>query len=245
VGARLVCPECGSRKVGNVKNNDPGLVELRAMILKARRLADDHVEQERAGRRYPLCRHPGNASRLLGRPSPDRLGPAREIAQIGAVMGREFSYDLLRTPTAINEIRLTAALDQLVASELVSQRGTPPGASYVFKHALVQEAAHETLLRTERRRLHSYVGQCARAENGSGGAATRAAGAALRRGGDHREGGGLLDTERRAEAPRMAARGVELALSRVFNRHLHPRPAGADRGSAGHVMCRRQFDTRG
>jgi hypothetical protein len=49
----------------------------------------------------------------------------------------------------------------------------------------------------------------------------------------------------RAEAPRMAARGVEPALSRVSNRHLHPRPAGADRGSAGHVMCRRQFDTRG
>jgi predicted ATPase len=87
----------------------------------------------------------------------DRLGPAKEIAQIGAVIGREFSHELLRELTALTETRMAAALDQLVASELVSRRGVPPMASYMFKHALVQEAAHETLLRTERRRLHARI----------------------------------------------------------------------------------------
>ena len=87
----------------------------------------------------------------------DRLGSAKEIAQIGAVIGREFLYELLHALTAATETRLAAALDQLVASELVSRRGLPPAASYVFKHALVQEAAHETLLRAERRRLHARI----------------------------------------------------------------------------------------
>jgi predicted ATPase len=87
----------------------------------------------------------------------DRLGSAKEIAQIGAVIGREFSYELLRDLTALTETRLAAALAQLVASELVSRRGVPPMASYLFKHALVQEAAYETLLRTERRRLHARI----------------------------------------------------------------------------------------
>ena len=87
----------------------------------------------------------------------DRLGAAKEIAQIGAVIGREFSYELLRELTSSNEAGLAVALDHLVGSELVSRRGVPPTASYVFKHALVQEAAHETLLRTERRRLHARI----------------------------------------------------------------------------------------
>jgi predicted ATPase len=87
----------------------------------------------------------------------DRLGPAKAIAQIGAVIGREFSYELLGALAAVTETHLAAALDQLVASELVLRRGMPPTASYVFKHALVQETAHETLLRTERRRLHARI----------------------------------------------------------------------------------------
>jgi predicted ATPase len=99
----------------------------------------------------PATLHASLAARL------DRLGPAREIAQIGAVIGRDFSYELLRALTALTDTRLAAALDQLVASELVSRRGMPPMASYVFKHALVQEAAYETLLRAERRRLHARI----------------------------------------------------------------------------------------
>jgi class 3 adenylate cyclase/predicted ATPase len=87
----------------------------------------------------------------------DRLGSARRIAQIGAAIGREFSYKLLRAISALSEYELQSALGQLVASELVFQRGTPPGAVYSFKHALVQDAAHGSLLRNIRQQLHAQI----------------------------------------------------------------------------------------
>ena len=87
----------------------------------------------------------------------DRLGPAKEIAQIGAVIGREFSHELLQELTDLPESRLGPALDRLVASGLVFRRGTPPASSYAFKHALVQEAAHGTLLRGKRQTLHARI----------------------------------------------------------------------------------------
>ena len=72
----------------------------------------------------------------------------RLVAQIGAAIGREFSYTLLRAVSRLPEDELRAALSRLVASELVFERGTPPGAVYSFKHALVQDAAHGSLLRS-------------------------------------------------------------------------------------------------
>jgi predicted ATPase len=87
----------------------------------------------------------------------DRLGPAKDIAQIGAIIGREFSYELLRDLVPLSENELRSALDRLVASELVMQRGAPPKSSYLFKHALVQQTAYEMLLRTDRRKLHGHV----------------------------------------------------------------------------------------
>ena len=77
----------------------------------------------------------------------DRLASVRHVAQIGAAIGREFSYALLRAVSRLPEDELQAALARLVASELVFQRGTPPDAVYRFKHALVQDAAHGSLLR--------------------------------------------------------------------------------------------------
>ena len=87
----------------------------------------------------------------------DRLGPAKEIAQIGAVVGREFSYELLRELSPSKPEWLHSALDQLVASGLALQRGVPPAATYQFKHALVQQSAYEMLLRSDRRRLHARL----------------------------------------------------------------------------------------
>ena len=87
----------------------------------------------------------------------DRLGLAKDVAQIGAVVGREFSYELLRELTPFPESNLRSALDGLVASELVMRRGTVPAASYVFKHALVRQAAYEMLLRNKRRKLHGRI----------------------------------------------------------------------------------------
>jgi len=85
----------------------------------------------------------------------DRLGPtAKEIAQIGAVLGREFAYELIEPVAQRDERELQAALDQLGDAGLLFCRGTAPHASYLFKHALVQDAAYSTLLRGRRQELH-------------------------------------------------------------------------------------------
>jgi predicted ATPase len=89
----------------------------------------------------------------------DRLASVRLVAQIGAAIGREFSYALLRAVSRLPEDELQAALGRLVASELVFQRGTPPDAVYTFKHALVQDAAHGSLLRSSRQQLHAQIAE--------------------------------------------------------------------------------------
>ena len=87
----------------------------------------------------------------------DRLAPVREVAQIGAAIGREFSYHLLSAVAQQPDDRLKAALDRLVRAELVFGRGEVPEAVYTFKHALVQEAAYASLLRERRRQLHARI----------------------------------------------------------------------------------------
>jgi predicted ATPase len=87
----------------------------------------------------------------------DRLAPAKEVAQIGAAIGREFPYRLLAAVAPLAEDRLSEALDELARSELVFANGVPPEASYTFKHALVQDAAYSTLLKSRRRQLHARI----------------------------------------------------------------------------------------
>jgi class 3 adenylate cyclase/predicted ATPase len=87
----------------------------------------------------------------------DRLGPAKELAQIGAAIGREFSHALLGAVAGKPEGELGAALDRLVAAGLVFRQGVPPHATYLFKHAPVQDAAYGTLLREPRRALHARI----------------------------------------------------------------------------------------
>jgi class 3 adenylate cyclase/predicted ATPase len=87
----------------------------------------------------------------------DRLASVRLVAQIGAAIGRQFPYVLLRATSDLPEDELRAALARLVASELVFQRGAPPDAIYSFKHALVQDAAHGSLLRSTRQQLHARI----------------------------------------------------------------------------------------
>jgi tetratricopeptide (TPR) repeat protein len=89
----------------------------------------------------------------------DRLGPAKEVAQIAAVIGREFSFELLQAVRVIDEGALQVALQELVGAELIYARGVAPEATYQFKHALIQDAAYEALLKTERRELHLRVAQ--------------------------------------------------------------------------------------
>jgi len=94
----------------------------------------------------------------------DRLAPVKEIAQIGAAIGREFSYPLLRAVAGRDEPALRAALAQLEEAELLFRSGMPPDARYTFKHALVQDTAYETLLKSRRQILHRQIADALRGE---------------------------------------------------------------------------------
>jgi class 3 adenylate cyclase/predicted ATPase len=89
----------------------------------------------------------------------DRLGAAKDVAQLGAVVGREFAYDVLQALAPLDEATLQARLAQLVEAELLYQRGRPPRARYVFKHALIQEAAYASLLKSTRQQVHQQIAQ--------------------------------------------------------------------------------------
>jgi predicted ATPase len=89
----------------------------------------------------------------------DRLGAAKEVAQIGAVIGREFSHTLLAAVARQAEAQLNSSLDRLVSAGLLFRQGVSPHASYLFKHALVQDAAYGTLLREPRRALHKRIAE--------------------------------------------------------------------------------------
>ena len=89
----------------------------------------------------------------------DRLPMIREVAQLGAVLGREFAYEMLRALAGVEEALLQERLAQLVDTELLYQRGRPPRAKYIFKHALVQDAAYASLLKSTRQQYHQQVAQ--------------------------------------------------------------------------------------
>src|SRR5262249_51143498 len=96
----------------------------------------------------PVTLHDALLARL------DRLGSAKALVQLGATLGREFAYALLQAVAPWDEETIRRELQQLVEAELLYQRGLPPQATYVFKHALIQEAAYQTLLRSTRRQYH-------------------------------------------------------------------------------------------
>jgi predicted ATPase len=87
----------------------------------------------------------------------DRLAATREVAQIAAALGRQFSHELISAVTPISSQQLDDALDQLVIAELIFRRGSPPDAEYTFKHALVQDAAYGTLLKGRRQQIHKRI----------------------------------------------------------------------------------------
>ena len=89
----------------------------------------------------------------------DRLPTVKEVAQLGATLGREFSYELMHAVSPVDEKTLQSALTQLVDAELLYQRGVPPQARYVFKHALIQDAAYQSLLKSTRQHYHQQIAQ--------------------------------------------------------------------------------------
>jgi class 3 adenylate cyclase/predicted ATPase len=92
----------------------------------------------------------------------DRLGPAREVAQIGAVVGRDFSYALIRAVANMEDAALQAALERLAQADILLVQGLPPESVYRFKHALIQDAAYENLLKSRRQALHRSVAEALR-----------------------------------------------------------------------------------
>ncbi len=92
----------------------------------------------------------------------DRLGPAREVAQVGAVIGRGFSYVLLHAIAGLEGAALQAALEKLAEADIVLVQGVPPESDYRFKHALIQDAAYENLLKSRRQLLHRRVAEILR-----------------------------------------------------------------------------------
>src|SRR6267142_482965 len=87
----------------------------------------------------------------------ERLAPTREVVQIAATLGRQFSHELISAVAEMPQPQLERALEQLIRAELVFRRGAPPDATYTFKHALVQDAAYSTLLRPRRQQLHASI----------------------------------------------------------------------------------------
>jgi class 3 adenylate cyclase/predicted ATPase len=106
----------------------------------------------------PVTLHDSLVARL------DRLAPIKEVAQIGATIGREFPYWLLAALTPMSASSLDSALAQLTAADLIYSRGQPPDSTYVFRHALVQDAAYDSLLRSKRQELHNDIADALRAQ---------------------------------------------------------------------------------
>ena len=129
--------------------------ELTKAVVESGMLTDAGDRYTAAGPVTPLAIPASLQASLLARL--DRLAPVREVAQIGAALGRQFSHELIGAVAPMPQRQLDDALAQLVSAELIYRRGTPPDAEYTFKHALVQDAAYSTLLRDRRQQLHARI----------------------------------------------------------------------------------------
>src|SRR5262249_37909634 len=121
---------------------------------------DDHYELEGSLRALtiPVTLQDSLMARL------DRLVTAKAVAQYAAVIGRQFSYDLLQAVSQVDEVVLQRELGRLVEAEIVYQRGLPPQSTYVFKHALIQDAAYQSLLKSTRQHYHQRIAQVLEAQ---------------------------------------------------------------------------------
>ncbi|MCA1477645.1 adenylate/guanylate cyclase domain-containing protein [Bradyrhizobium sp. NBAIM08] len=129
--------------------------ELTKAVVESGLLKDHGSRYELIGPLPPLAIPTTLQDSLMARL--DRLAPVKEVAQIAACIGREFGHDLLRSVTALDEHALQHALNDLLAAELIFRRGVPPNVGYSFKHALVQDIAHESLLKSKRQQIHARI----------------------------------------------------------------------------------------
>ena len=157
VGEKTLPNEVAAQIVAKTDGVPLFVEELTKTVVESGLLTDAGDHYELAGPLPPLAIPSTLHDSLLARL--DRLAPVKEIAQIGAVIGREFSHELLAAVADRSKAELQAALDQLVSSELVYRRGVPPEATYSFKHALVQDTAYGTLLKSRRQQLHGRIAE--------------------------------------------------------------------------------------
>jgi class 3 adenylate cyclase/predicted ATPase len=136
--------------------------ELTKMLLESDLLREDEDHYALAGTLSGLAIPATLQDSLMARL--DRLPMVREVAQLGAVLGREFAYEMLRALAAVEESLLQERLGQLVGAELLYQRGRPPRAKYMFKHALIQDVAYASLLKRNRQQYHQQIAQVLEAE---------------------------------------------------------------------------------
>ena len=131
--------------------------ELTKMVLESGLLQEREERYELTGPLPPLAIPATLHDSLMARL--DRLAAVKAMAQLGATLGREFSYELLQAVSPWDEDTLRRGLHQLVAAEFLYQRGLPPQATYVFKHALIQDAAYQSLLKSTRQQYHQRIAQ--------------------------------------------------------------------------------------
>lgn len=131
--------------------------ELTKMVLESGLLRETADAFDLCGPLPPLAIPSTLQDSLMARL--DRLSKVKEIAQIGAVMGREFSYELMRTVYPLEDTLLRFSLGQLVEAELLFQKGDGANSTYIFKHALVQEAAYQSLVKSRRQHYHQLIAQ--------------------------------------------------------------------------------------
>jgi class 3 adenylate cyclase/predicted ATPase len=154
-GGRPLPDEVGAEIVRRTDGVPLFVEELTKAVLEADLLRDRGDRYELAGPLPPLAIPSTLHDSLMARL--DRLAPVKEVAQVAACLGREFDHALLAAVSPLGAAKLGAALDRLVAAELVFRRGAAPGAVYAFKHALVRDAAYDSLLKSKRRQLHARI----------------------------------------------------------------------------------------
>jgi predicted ATPase len=155
VGHKALPKEVAAQIVAKTDGVPLFVEELTKTVVESGLLTDAGDRYELVGPLPPLAIPATLHDSLLARL--DRLAPVKEVAQIGAVIGREFSHALLAAVADRRQVDLHSALDQLVQAELIFRRGSPPEATYSFKHALVQDAAYGTLLKPRRQHLHARI----------------------------------------------------------------------------------------
>jgi TOMM system kinase/cyclase fusion protein len=131
--------------------------ELTKMVLESGLLQEREERYELTGPLPPLAIPATLHDSLMARL--DRLATVKGLAQLGATLGREFAYDLLQAVSPLDEATLQRGLQQLVEAEFLYQQGLPPQATYLFKHALIQDAAYQSLLRSTRQQYHQRIAQ--------------------------------------------------------------------------------------